>query len=96
MFAVSDAAKDELEKRLREAGPPFVRLRMRNSCLLSLKLTIDESPQPGDSEFSLDGFRFLLDGKEIHYFKGKTLDYIPDPTGFRQFEMIEHRGGSAF
>jgi Fe-S cluster assembly iron-binding protein IscA len=88
MFAVSDAAKTELKNRLQSAGPRFVRLRMRDSCLLSLKLTLVESPQPGDREISMDGFRFLLNGGERHYFKGKTLAYIPDQTGFRQFEMV--------
>ncbi|MFC7364267.1 MULTISPECIES: iron-sulfur cluster biosynthesis family protein [Bhargavaea] len=87
MFAVSDAAKEELANRLQPGGPLFVRLRMRDSCLLSLKLTLVESPQPGDREFVVAGFRFLLDERELHYFKGKTLDYIPDRTGFRQFEV---------
>jgi Fe-S cluster assembly iron-binding protein IscA len=96
MFAVSDAAKAELANRLQSGGPRFVRLRMRDSCLLSLKLSLDESPQPGDREFSLDGFRFLLNEMELHYYRGKTLDYVPDPTGFRQFEMINQSKGPAF
>ena len=83
MFAVSDASKEELAKRLQSAGRPFVRLRMRESCLLSLKLTLVESAQPGDREFSKDGFCFLINEGELHYFKGKTLDYLPDQTGFR-------------
>ncbi|KZE39000.1 iron-sulfur cluster biosynthesis [Bhargavaea cecembensis] len=88
MFTVSDAAKAELANRLQSAGPRFVRLRMRDSCLLSLKLTLDESPQPGDREIPIDGFSFLLNEGELHYLRGKTLDYIPDQTGFRQFEMV--------
>ncbi|MCM3087909.1 iron-sulfur cluster biosynthesis [Bhargavaea ginsengi] len=88
MFTVSGAAKAELAKRMKASGPRFVRLRMRDSCLLSLKLTLDESRQQGDKEFPMDGFRFLLNEGELHYFNGKTLDYIPDQTGFRQFELI--------
>ncbi|SEI95405.1 Fe-S cluster assembly iron-binding protein IscA [Bhargavaea ginsengi] len=88
MFTVSDAAKAELAKRLKAFDHQFVRLRMRDSCLLSLKLTLDESRQQGDKEFPMDGFRFLLSEGELHYFNGKTLDYVPDQTGFRQFEML--------
>ena len=87
-FAVSDAAKEELSNRLQATGHRFVRLRMRESCLLSLRLSLEESVRPGDKEIPLDGYRFLLNEGELHYFKGKTLDFVPDRTGFRQFEIL--------
>lgn len=89
MFIVTEAAKTELQNRLNLTdGNQFIRLQMRKSCFLKLKLTLGESIQKDDTEIIIDDMHFIIDKGECHYFRNKKLDFIPDQTGFIQFEII--------
>ena len=89
MFILTDDAKVELLKRLESLGSkPFIRLQMRKSCFMKVKVTIEESMKNNDSEIVKDGLHFIIDNGEAHYFRNKKLDYIPDQTGFKQFEVL--------
>jgi Fe-S cluster assembly iron-binding protein IscA len=55
---------------------------------MKVKLTLEESIQPNDTEVIKDKLHFIIDNGECHYFNHKTLDFIPDTTGFKQFEII--------
>lgn len=55
---------------------------------MKVKLTLEEVIQPNDTEINMDEMHFIINKGECHYFTNKTLDYIPDQTGFKQFEVI--------
>ncbi|AZV45237.1 hypothetical protein BAOM_4659 [Peribacillus asahii] len=55
---------------------------------MKLKLTFEESIQTNDTEFVMNGMHFIIDKGEHHYFNNKQIDFIPDQTGFKQFEVI--------
>ena len=89
MFIVTEAAKTELQNRMKlPDDSQLIRLQMRKSCFMKLKLTFEESSQPNDSEVIIDGLHFIIDKGECHYFRNKKLDFVPDTTGFKQFEII--------
>lgn len=89
MFLLSEAAKAEIKDRLKLSdSAKFIRLQMRKSCFMKVKLTIEKSIQPNDSEIVKEGLIFIIDNGECHYFRNKKLDFIPDQTGFKQFEVI--------
>lgn len=89
MFHVTNAAKTELQNRLNAAGPnQLIRMQMRKSCFMKVKLTFEESKQPNDMKLALDGMNFIIDKGEYHYFNNKKIDFLPDQTGFKQFDVI--------
>lgn len=89
MFIVTEAAKTELQNRLKLTNlNQFIRLQMRKSCFMKLKLTLEESIQPNDKEMIMDDMHYIIDKGEYHYFRNKKLDFLPDQTGFKQFEII--------
>ncbi|MEH7076511.1 iron-sulfur cluster biosynthesis [Neobacillus drentensis] len=89
MFILTENAKNELQNRLKLAGlKQLIRLQMRKSCFMKVKLTLEESIQTNDTEVIKDELHFIIDNGECHYFNHKTLDFIPDTTGFKQFEII--------
>jgi Fe-S cluster assembly iron-binding protein IscA len=88
VFIVTEAAKAELQNRLKDANiNQLIRLQMRKSCFMKLKLRLEESIQPNDAEIIVDDMHFIIDKGECHYFRMKILDFIPDQTGFKQFEI---------
>ncbi len=89
MFIVTETAKIELQNRLKLTElNRYIRLQMRMSCFMKVKVTLEEFIQPNDTETIMDDMHFIIDKGENHYFNHKTLDFIPDPTGFKQFEII--------
>ncbi|MEH7009278.1 iron-sulfur cluster biosynthesis [Neobacillus niacini] len=89
MFVLTEAAKAEIQNRLELSdSTKFIRLQMRKSCFLKVKLTLEGSIQDNDSEIVKDKLHFIIDKGECHYFRDKKLDFIPDQTGFKQFEVI--------
>ncbi|MED3561973.1 iron-sulfur cluster biosynthesis family protein [Bacillus xiapuensis] len=89
MFRVTNTAKTELQSRLNSSDKnSLIRLQMRKSCFMKVKLTLEDSIQPNDTEVILDGMHFIIDQGECHYFNHKTLDFLPDTTGFNQFELL--------
>lgn len=89
VFTVSEAAKEEIQKRFTEKGSEYkVRLQMRHSCFMKLKLTFEETSQLNDTEILMDGIHFIINKDHVHYMNGKKLDYIPDNLNFKQFDMI--------
>jgi len=89
MFIVTEAANQELLNRLKQYGhKQFIRLQMRKSCFMKVKITLEENIKASDTEVIKKGLHFIIDAGECHYFNHKTLDYIPDVTGFKQFEII--------
>jgi Fe-S cluster assembly iron-binding protein IscA len=89
VFILTEAAKSEIQNRLELSdSAKFIRLQMRKSCLMKVKVTVEESIQENDSEIVKEGLNFIIDKGECHYFRDKKLDYIPDQTGFKQFEVI--------
>jgi Fe-S cluster assembly iron-binding protein IscA len=89
VFLLTENAKTELQNRLKLAdSKQFIRLQMRKSCFMKVKLTLEETIQPNDAEITNDELHFIIDNGECHYFNNKTLDFIPDTTGFMQFEII--------
>lgn len=89
MFILTDAAKAEIQNRLESSNSAkFIRLQMRKSCFMKVKLTLEEMIQEHDSEIVKDDLHFIINNGECHYFRDKKLDFIPDQTGFKQFEVI--------
>jgi Fe-S cluster assembly iron-binding protein IscA len=88
LFNVTEAAKQELQNRFKQGHYQFIRMQMRKSCFMKVKITLEETIQANDKEVIKDGFYFIIDAGEYHYFNHKTLDFIPDHTGFKQFEII--------
>jgi Fe-S cluster assembly iron-binding protein IscA len=89
VFILTDSAKIELQNRLELSdSKQYIRLQMRKSCFMKVKLTLEEVAQPTDTEINMDEIHFIIDKGECHYFMNKTLDFIPDQTGFKQFEII--------
>jgi Fe-S cluster assembly iron-binding protein IscA len=89
VFILTEAAKSEIQNRLELSdSAKFIRLQMRKSCFMKVKLTVEESVQENDSEIVNEGLHFIIDKGECHYFRNKKLDFIPDQTGFKQFEVI--------
>ncbi|MCM3693458.1 iron-sulfur cluster biosynthesis [Neobacillus niacini] len=89
MFIVTEAAKSEIQNRLELSdSAKFIRLQMRKSCFMKVKVTVEESVQENDSQIVKEGLNFIIDNGECHYFRNKKLDFIPDQTGFKQFEVI--------
>ena len=89
MFILTEAAKTEIQNRLEVSNSAkFIRLQMRKSCFMKVKLIIEDSIQENDSEIVKDDLHFIVDNGECHYFRNKKLDFIPDQTGFKQFEVI--------
>ncbi|PFP23588.1 iron-sulfur cluster biosynthesis [Bacillus sp. AFS073361] len=89
MFRLTENAKAELQDRITVAGSnQLIRLQMRKSCFMKVKVTLEETIQSNDTEITKDGLHFIIDNAECHYFNHKTLDYIPDTTGFKQFDIL--------
>lgn len=89
MFILTEAAKTEIQNRLGLSdSAKFIRLQMRKSCFMKVKVTVEEKMEVNDSEIIKDDLLFIIDKGECHYFRDKKLDYIPDQTGFKQFEVI--------
>jgi Fe-S cluster assembly iron-binding protein IscA len=89
MFTVTEEAKSEILKRQIELAPKkLVRLQMRHSCFMKLKLTLEDTIQPNDTEEIVDGLHFIIDQEHVHYFNNKKIDFIPDKHGFKEFEAI--------
>ena len=61
---------------------------MRKSCFMKVKLTLEAAIQSNDSKIVKDELTFIIDNGECHYFRDKKLDFIPDQTGFKQFEVL--------
>jgi Fe-S cluster assembly iron-binding protein IscA len=89
VFILAKIAKEELQNRLKLSdSKQLIRLQMRKSCFMKVKLTLEELIQPDDVEIIKDELHFIIDKGECHYFNNKTLEFIPDTTGFKQFEII--------
>jgi Fe-S cluster assembly iron-binding protein IscA len=88
MFILTEEAKQELQKRLNEHPKRFVRLQMRHSCFLKLKLTLEDASGEDDVHVTMDGIDFIIDKNHVHYIRNKKIDFIPDATGFKQFEAV--------
>ncbi len=89
VFILTENAITELQNRIKLADSiQFIRLQMRKSCFMKVKLTLEESIQLNDQEIIMNELHFIIDNGELHYFNHKTLDFIPDTTGFKQFEII--------
>jgi Fe-S cluster assembly iron-binding protein IscA len=89
VFTVTETAKTELQSRMKLTDDnQLIRLQMRKSCFMKLKLTFEESIQSNDTEIIIEGMHFIIDNGECHYFRNKKLDFVPDQTGFKQFEII--------
>lgn len=88
MFLITDEAKIALQDRLKSSAKPYIRMQMRHSCFMKLKLTMEEVKQRDDVLVDLEGMNFIMDKNHIHFFQNKKLDYIADKTGFKQFEIL--------
>ncbi|MEC1525626.1 iron-sulfur cluster biosynthesis [Neobacillus niacini] len=89
VFILTEAAKTEIQNRLELSdSAKFIRLQMRKSCFMKVKLTLEGAVEGNDSEIVLDNLHFIIDKGECHYFRDKKLDFIPDRTGFKEFEII--------
>ncbi|MDR7078488.1 Fe-S cluster assembly iron-binding protein IscA [Neobacillus niacini] len=89
MFTFTEAAKEEIIKRLeQQEANHFIRLQMRKSCFMKVKLTLEAAIESNDRKIEKEGLTFIIDNGECHYFNNKKLDFIPDQTGFKQFEVL--------
>nr|WP_295972888.1 iron-sulfur cluster biosynthesis family protein [uncultured Bacillus sp.] len=90
MFSVTESAKGEIQKRFQEfPGNKYVRLQMRFSCYMKLKLTVEKEVQPNDVEVTVAEIKFIIDKEHEHYFNGKVIDYAVNHTGFKEFDAVE-------
>jgi len=87
MFVVSEEAKTEIQNRLEEFGKVYVRLQMRHSCYMKLKLTVEDEILPNDIEEMVDGLHFIIDKGHEHYFFNKKIVYGEDKFGFKEFDL---------
>lgn len=88
MFQLTESAKGELQSRLKEKGPgTFIRMKMRDSCFAKVRVSLDDTVQPNDMEIEVEGLQFRIDPEQIHYFQKKELDFRPDNTGFKEFDI---------
>jgi Fe-S cluster assembly iron-binding protein IscA len=88
MLEVTEAAKEELEERLKtKETKKIIRLKMRQSCFMKVKVGFEETIQPNDTEMVIDGLHFIIGHEHLHYFRDKTLDFVPDQTGFKEFDV---------
>ncbi|ALC92227.1 iron-sulfur cluster biosynthesis [Bacillus sp. FJAT-18017] len=89
MFKVTEATLNELNERIRTSTVgKLIRLQMRKSCFMKVKITLEATAGTNDEQVAIDGLEFIIDKGERHYFRNKTLDFIPDQTGFKQFEIL--------
>ena len=89
MFVLTEAAETEIKNRLAQLdSAKFIRLQMRKSCFMKVKLTLEAAIQSNDRTIVKDDLTFIIDNGECHYFRDKKLDFIPDQTGFKQFEVL--------
>ena len=89
MFILTEDAKLEIQNRLESShSAKLIRLQMRKSCFMKVKLTLEGTMEVNDSEIIKGDLHFIIDKGECHYFRDKKLDFIPDKTGFKQFEVI--------
>ena len=89
MFILTEDAKLEIQNRLESSdSAKLIRLQMRKSCFMKVKLTLEGTMEVNDSEIIKGDLHFIIDKGECHYFRDKKLDFIPDQTGFKQFEVI--------
>ncbi|MEH7176902.1 iron-sulfur cluster biosynthesis family protein [Neobacillus vireti] len=89
MIVLTEAAAAEIKNRLEQSdSAKFIRLQMRKSCFMKVKLTLEAAIQSNDSKIVKDDLTFIIDNGECHYFRDKKLDFIPDQTGFKQFEVL--------
>lgn len=88
MFMVTEEAKAEIQNRQEELNLQYIRLQMRYSCYVKLKLTLEEGIQPSDIEEIVDGLHFIIDKEHVHYFNNKKITYTPDKFGFKEFNAI--------
>jgi Fe-S cluster assembly iron-binding protein IscA len=56
--------------------------------VMKLKLTLEDTIQPNDTEEIVDGLHFIIDQGHVHYFNNKKIDFILDKHGFKEFEEI--------
>ncbi|WP_394236748.1 iron-sulfur cluster biosynthesis [Niallia oryzisoli] len=87
MFIVSAEANAEIQNRKAEYGKEYVRLQMRHSCYMKVKLTFEDEILPNDVEEVVDGVRFIIDKGHEHYFFNKKIVYGPDKFGFKEFDL---------
>ncbi len=86
MFSITDEAKTELRNRMNVSERKrFIRLQLRFSCLVKLKLTLEDSIDPNDEEIIIDGLHFIINKTQLHYFNNNQIDFVPDQTGFMEF-----------
>ena len=86
MFTVTDAAKQEIEKRFKEfPNMKLIRVEMRNSCWMKMRLKLEESAKENDIECTVDGLDFVVDKDHEHYFTNKVIDYRKGDNGFMDF-----------
>ena len=89
LFTITDAARIELQNRLHNSNKKkFIRLQMRFSCWLKLKLTLEDCIQPNDEEIIIDEMHFIIDKTQRHYFNNNRIDYVPDQIGFMEFVAL--------
>ncbi|SDN23657.1 iron-sulfur cluster biosynthesis [Bacillus sp. OK048] len=89
MFVLTEAAETEIKNRLAQLdSAKLIRLQMRKSCFMKVKLTLEAVIQSNDRTIVKDDLTFIIDNGECHYFRDKKLDFIPDQTGFKQFEVL--------
>jgi len=90
VFEITESAKEELQKRIRsDQSRQWIRLQMRHSCFMKLKLTLERVKQADDTVVIIDGLHFIIAKDHLHYFNHKKIDFIPDKLGFKQFEALE-------
>ncbi|WHY85860.1 iron-sulfur cluster biosynthesis [Neobacillus novalis] len=89
MFEVTEAAAAELEARVKASTVgKLIRLQMRKSCFMKVKVTVENAAAKNDDCLTILKLDFIIDKGECHYFRHKTLDFVPDHTGFKQFEVL--------
>ena len=89
MFELTEAAAVELQARVKASTVGrLIRLQMRKSCFMKVKVTVENVAAKNDDVLTILGLDFIIDRGECHYFRHKTLDFAPDHTGFKQFEVL--------
>ncbi len=88
MFTATERAISEINNRFPVTSDRLVRVEMKGSCSLRVKVTSEEKRSEADELFSQDEVNFVIEKGQLHYFKNKKLDFFPDSQGFHKFEVV--------
>lgn len=85
MLQMTDAAKNEIIRRRKEAGSHYARLEIVGGCSTRLRVVPADVKEETDVLMEEGELKLLIAENQQHYATGHTLDFAPDTVGFHRF-----------